>query len=168
MSNIKTTETKEKMRASALIRDNTNRVRAIIKSNKERVWTQEAREKLTAFHQGRSLSLSTKQNMRLKARRGKNNHMWRGGVWGENDRIRHSPQLKDWRMAVFERDDYTCQLCGKRGGELHADHIKSFSEFSELRFEVSNGRTLCVPCHRKTDTYGRKFNKASILVGSKP
>lgn len=68
-----------------------------------------------------------------------------------------SARYRTWRKAVFERDDYTCQGegCGSRGGELNADHIKPFSTHPELRFKVSNGRTLCVPCHKKTPTYGR-------------
>ena len=31
--------------------------------------------------------------------------------------------------------------------------IKRFSDYPDLRHEVSNGRTLCVPCH-KTITFG--------------
>lgn len=62
-----------------------------------------------------------------------------------------------WRKAIFERDNYTCQLCGLRGGPLHADHIKPYAAYPELRWELSNGRTLCVPCHKKTPTYGRKL-----------
>lgn len=61
---------------------------------------------------------------------------------------------REWRLAVFERDNYTCVFCGKRGGKLQADHIKPFKEFPELRYELSNGRTLCVKCHRKTESYG--------------
>jgi 5-methylcytosine-specific restriction endonuclease McrA len=61
---------------------------------------------------------------------------------------------RDWRKAVFERDDYTCQLCFVRGGKLQADHIKPFKAFPELRLVLENGRTLCVGCHRKTETYG--------------
>lgn len=76
-----------------------------------------------------------------------------------NKLIRLSLAYKAWRTLVFERDNYTCQECGIKNGlgktiYLHADHIKPFAFFPELRFEVSNGRTLCVPCHRKTPTYG--------------
>lgn len=85
---------------------------------------------------------------------GESNPAWRGGISTENHRIRNSMKMKNWRKEVFERDNYTCQICFARGGELNADHIKPFAFFPELRFELSNGRTLCVQCHRKTDTFG--------------
>lgn len=74
-------------------------------------------------------------------------------------KIRMSSAYKAWRTLVFERDDFTCQECGIKNGlgktvYFHADHIKPFAYYPEFRFEVSNGRTLCVPCHRKTPTYG--------------
>ena len=59
-------------------------------------------------------------------------------------------------MRVFERDNFKCQVCGKVGGELNAHHIKEFSEYPELRFEVDNGITLCVNCHKKI--HGKKVN----------
>lgn len=73
--------------------------------------------------------------------------------------LRYSKRMDDWRKSVFARDDYTCQLCGIRGGYIEADHIKSFAKHPELRFELSNGRTLCRPCHMKTDTWGYKGGK---------
>lgn len=90
---------------------------------------------------------------------GENNRCWKGGVSNENKRIRNSKKAKDWRKAVFERDNYTCKLCGKRGGILNADHIKPFAYFPELRFDVDNGRTLCAPCHKTTETYGANVHK---------
>ena len=88
---------------------------------------------------------------------GKNNNFWKGGVTPENHKIRNSVPMKNWRKAVFERDDFTCQICEKRGCELNADHIKPFAYFPELRFELSNGRTLCVDCHKATPNYMNRW-----------
>ena len=76
-------------------------------------------------------------------------------------RLRKSKAFADWRKAVFERDDYTCQMCAIRGGELHPDHIKQFAYYPELRFDVSNGRTLCASCHKKTPTWGRRLTAST-------
>jgi len=62
-------------------------------------------------------------------------------------------EYKTWRKLVFERDDYTCQMCKKRGVVLQADHIKSWTFYPDLRYELSNGRTLCVDCHKDTPNY---------------
>lgn len=86
---------------------------------------------------------------------GKNHWNWQGGKATIARRIRVSAEYKEWRAAVFKRDDHTCQICGKRGGKLEADHIKPFAIFPELRFDVDNGRTLCEDCHRKTPTWGK-------------
>jgi len=81
---------------------------------------------------------------------------WKGGVTPLHKLIRHSKEYLRWRKYVFERDNYTCQICNKRGGKLHADHILPFAFFPLLRFKISNGRTLCINCHRLTSTYGGK------------
>lgn len=79
---------------------------------------------------------------------------WKGGITSSYKQIRKSVEYKIWREAVFEKDNYTCILCGQRGGKLNADHIKPFSDYPELRFAIGNGRTLCEDCHRKTDSWG--------------
>jgi len=71
-------------------------------------------------------------------------------------RFRRNKQYYQWRKAVFERDNYICQICGVRGGKLNADHIKKFADFLDLRYVLENGRTLCENCHRKTPTYGNR------------
>lgn len=76
-----------------------------------------------------------------------------------NIRIRMSIEYKLWREAVFKRDDYTCIWCGQVGKNLNADHIKPFCNFPELRFAIDNGRTLCISCHKKTNTFGYKAKK---------
>lgn len=80
---------------------------------------------------------------------GEKHWRWKGGVTPENKRIRDSCDYSLWRLAVFQRDNYTCQICGKRGGKLEAHHIKSFARYPELRLDLNNGITLCYGCHKK-------------------
>ena len=79
---------------------------------------------------------------------------WRGGKTKVGQMLRRDLSYKKWRIGVLERDDYTCQMCNKRGGKLQVDHIKRFADFPELRLELNNGRTLCIPCHKTTGTWG--------------
>lgn len=77
-------------------------------------------------------------------------------------RERFTQAYRDWRVAVLKRDNYTCQTCGVRSAKgarvrFDVDHIKPYATHPHLRTEVSNGRTLCRPCHTKTETWGRKL-----------
>lgn len=81
---------------------------------------------------------------------------WRGGATLANERARRSADLRRWRLAVYQRDGYRCQDCGTRN-ELHAHHIKYWSTHPELRFEISNGITVCIDCHGKR--HGRNLRK---------
>ncbi len=97
-----------------------------------------------------------------EAHKGKKNHLWKGGVTPINDAIRKSLEYKLWRESVFKRDNFQCIIGGKaHGNKLNADHIKPFSLFPELRFAIDNGRTLCIECHKKTDSYLNRWLKKS-------
>lgn len=62
---------------------------------------------------------------------------------------RQTTKYHAWRDAVFERDNYTCAICGQRGGTLNAHHIRPFKKFPKLQTDLDNGITLCEKCHRK-------------------
>lgn len=90
--------------------------------------------------------------------------------------IRISKSSVNWRKKIFERDNYTCQKCKKRGFHLEAHHKKRFSKIVDnfLKkyyflnpiknkkfllylsnsytpfWDIKNGITLCRKCHDKT------------------
>jgi hypothetical protein len=124
---------------------------------KGRTHTTEARAKISAANKGKRPRLGIKhtpetiEKMRAAvAARGGNfgpsNPRWKTDRSAISDRL--SPEYHTWRLAVYERDNYTCQECGdNRGGNLCAHHIKSFADHKELRFDIGNGITLCHLCH---------------------
>lgn len=84
---------------------------------------------------------------------------WKGGVTPTLKKLRFTSEYRKWRTLVYERDNYTCQFCGVRGGVLNADHIIPFAQIVEregwvLLYDINNGRTLCEDCHKTTPTYG--------------
>lgn len=143
------------------------------KINNGRTWTDTARENYRISHKGmsgRKHSMATIIKM-SESKRGDNHPNWMGGINSINNMIRSGIEYRQWRNEVFKRDNFTCQECGdNKGRNLNADHIKLFAiilkqnnitsysqaqECSEL-WDINNGRTLCIDCHEKTDTYGSK------------
>lgn len=117
-------------------------------------FTKEMRQKLSVVHTERPTRYWL--NKKCPHAAGENNPGYIDGRYPENRRQRNTMEYARWRQQVFERDAYTCRQCGIRGVRLHADHIKPFATHPRLRFELDNGRTLCVSCHRKTPTWGRR------------
>ena len=103
---------------------------------------------ILSFWTGKKMSIETRKKM-SNSRKGNKSWNWKGGISPENKRIRASIEYRLWREAVFSRDNWTCQDCGKRGVELHPHHIKQFAYYPELRFAIDNGKTLCIKCHLK-------------------
>lgn len=115
-------------------------------------------EKAAKAKIGHKVSVETRRKIGAK-HSGSKCVFWKGGVSKENDRIRKCIDYIDWRKQVFERDNYICQKCKKRGGTLHPHHIENFCSAVELRFEADNGITLCASCHLKFhNQYGQTKN----------
>lgn len=80
---------------------------------------------------------------------GEKSNNWKGGITSVNDKIRKSNEYIEWRRIVYVKDEYTCQMCGQKHVDIVAHHIKSFSDYPDLRFVPSNGNVLCRSCHLK-------------------
>ena len=116
---------------------------------------------------------------------GKEAANWQGGITPLRDAIRGLPEYRQWRDAIFQRDNYTCQSCDKRGGNLEAHHsdkffaellvdfLREYDQFSPYEdqdtlvrlatkwqpFWTAEGETLCRDCHNLTFNYKRKVVK---------
>jgi 5-methylcytosine-specific restriction endonuclease McrA len=70
----------------------------------------------------------------------------------------------DWRTAVFSRDGYTCQRCG-RGRGIVAHHVENYHACRSKRLDLNNGVTLCRECHVGFHrVFGYKNNSLAQLV----
>lgn len=98
-------------------------------------WNKNTKGLIVAWNKGKKLPQIS----------GSNNPSWRGGTQTK-DRMERIKFRKNMQKLVFERDQYRCVLCGS-GGDLQVDHIQSWAEYVDLRFNINNCRTLCKKCH---------------------
>lgn len=64
----------------------------------------------------------------------------------ELEKSRRSLNFHRFRKAVKERDNNMCVICGAEK-DLVVHHLENFKNNELLRYEVSNGVTLCRACH---------------------
>lgn len=130
---------------------------------------------------GKKHSKETIMKISQVVKRGEECNFWKGGITPLHNQIRHSLEYKNWRRAIFERDNYTCQGCGVFGGDLCVDHYpKPFSQIifqykiksmedallCEELWDISENRTLCKPCHKMTPTYLKGWDtRKAVLNG---
>ena len=152
----------------------------ISEANKGKPKSEQARKNMSISKKGKTSPVKGKHwKISLQGRinignghRGEKAYNWRGGQ-GLHFTIRNCFKYRLWRDDVFTRDNFTCQECGKRGGNLEAHHIKRFIDIleeyniksleeannCEELWNINNGQTLCKKCHEKTDTYFNKYGR---------
>ena len=120
----------------------------------------------TEIKAGDKMSLKVREKMSI-SHRGDKAPNWQGGITELNFNIRGSFKYRAWRDFIFIKDKYTCQECGCVGKRIQAHHKKAFSlilrennikTFEEAMnckeiWDINNGKTLCIDCHKETDTY---------------
>ncbi|MBN1485849.1 MAG: HNH endonuclease [Chloroflexia bacterium] len=74
------------------------------------------------------------------------------------------PRIQLSRQAIFRRDNYTCQYCGKRASRLSLEHVVPRHRGGGHTWE--NLVTACLPCnHRKG---GRTLEEAGMRLLRSP
>jgi len=137
--------------------------------------SQETKDKIADALRGKSLSLEHRQKISQSLRAsiaehglseaqlrhladlrktGPEHPMWQGGTTKERIKEYKSSEYQAFRQAVLERDDYTCQRCGNRGGKIEVHHILPYTQcvgpLEFLKYHLANGQTICLSCHNKT------------------
>jgi hypothetical protein len=148
---------------------------------KSNVYSKQTKDLMRSKKLGNKTSLETRKKMSSAHKRDKTN-LWQGGINDLSDTIRKSLNGREWRKNIYARDKWTCNACGVVGSRLHAHHITAFSvimksfllefnQFSPLEdketlirlaesykpfWDINNGETLCVKCHKATNSYLKK------------
>jgi 5-methylcytosine-specific restriction endonuclease McrA len=76
----------------------------------------------------------------------------------------NDPDYKTWRNHVRNRDRHVCKMPGCKGKrKLNVHHIKRWADYPMLRYDPTNGITLCKKCHKlvtgSEQQYEGLFNK---------
>jgi hypothetical protein len=79
------------------------------------------------------------------------------------------PRWQKRRLEIFERDQWTCQVCGATDRELQVHHLRYRKGRLPWDHPDEDLQTLCRPCHRnegielvKVDREGSEHNDPSV------
>lgn len=148
-------ETRKKMSDSHKVENLSEETRRrMSESGRGRTHTEDAKRRMGKASANRTRLPHTEETKRKvsAAKQGVSYEDWKGFASSWRATQMRTNAYKNWRKSVFERDDYTCQMCLVRGGYLEAHHILPVRDNKEslLIFDIDNGITLCKECHNKT------------------
>lgn len=130
-----------------------------------KAWNKGIKTGKPSWNKGLHINLNPKCSFKKGQTAGENNINWKGGITPLREQERKRLEVKLWRKACFERDNFTCQKYGVRTGGLVVHHINNFAEFPDLQTAIHNGITLSNKAHKEFhDRYGYRHNTKEQLL----
>jgi 5-methylcytosine-specific restriction endonuclease McrA len=130
-----------------------------------KTWNKGLKGVQIAWNKGLHINLNPNGSFKKGQTAGEKNVNWKGGITSKREQERKRLEVKLWRKACFERDNFTCHKYGVRTGGLVVHHINNFSEFPELQTAIDNGITLSAKAHQEFhDKYGYIHNTREQLL----
>ncbi len=89
-----------------------------------------------------------------------------GNKHSNYERLLKTPEWREYRKTIFERDNYTCQNCHqkKSADELRVHHKKYIEGNDPWDYPSELVETLCNKCH----VHWHKKHKYLIVLHKKP
>jgi len=107
----------------------------------------DVRQKISRTKMGVPSLRKGKPNFKI---RGENHWNWKGGITPKIIKRCNSVWWKELRKLIYQRDNWTCQMCGKKcHKDIQCHHI--IPERSGGNHTPENLITLCRSCHIKVD-----------------
>ena len=86
----------------------------------------------------------------IKNHSGENSHWYNPYLTDEERKQgRNIEGYKKWTDEIKKQANWTCEVCGKHGGNMNAHHLDGYNWCKEKRVDINNGICLCEQCHRE-------------------
>lgn len=128
--------------------DNITQLESVVRKIQNTMVERYGEDYRKVFNSKSQNTMLLKYGKKSLAPQGENHYNWNGGKTSEQHKYRTNPEYHEWRREVFYRDNYTCQCCSSYGKDnLVSHHLYGFAQYENLRYEITNGITLCKNCH---------------------
>jgi hypothetical protein len=78
-----------------------------------------------------------------------------------SEKLKH-PLWQKKRLEIFNRDDFTCQICGDTETQLHVHHKKYFEGVYPWEYDNKQLITYCENCHQEVEEQKKTQHSAHL------